>query len=94
MKKSNKRGFVTFAKAPVPNSRSTQLFINFVDNSRLDADGFAPIGHVIEGMEAVDKINKQYGAAPQKFADEGNKVLEAKFPKLDGIKKATIVEKK
>src|SRR2546425_1941336 len=36
VKASNTRGAITFAKGG-PNSRTTQLFINFGDNSRLDA---------------------------------------------------------
>ena len=65
VKESNKRGYVTFAKAPSPNSRSSQVFINYVDrNAFLDKDGFAPFGKVISGMEVVDKFNAKYGGAP------------------------------
>ena len=53
---SNKRGFITFAKTGRPNSRSTQLFINFGDNSSLDRDGFSPFGRVIEGMDVVNSL--------------------------------------
>ena len=93
--KSNKRGFVTFAKADIPNTRSTQVFINFKDNSSiLDRSGFAAFGQVIEGMDVVDKINPEYGEKPdqQKVQMLGNRYLEAEFPNLDGIKKATIIE--
>ena len=96
VQKSNKRGFITYAKAG-PNSRTSQVFINFKDNSaNLDSQGFAPFGQVIEGMDIVDKINSQYGEKPDQghIQQHGNKYLEAEFPKLDGIKKATIVEKK
>ena len=55
VKESNTRGFVTFAKSGSPNSRSVQLFINLVDNVRLDKMGFAPFGMVLEGMDVVDK---------------------------------------
>src|SRR5204863_1716613 len=54
VKQSNKRGFVTFAKTSAPNSRSTQIFINYGDNANLDPQGFAPFGQVTSGMEAVD----------------------------------------
>jgi cyclophilin family peptidyl-prolyl cis-trans isomerase len=76
-----------------PDTRTTQLFINFKDNSRLDGLGFAPFAEVVEGMEVVDKINSQYGENPQQPSIEakGNAYLNAKFPKLDYIKKATIV---
>ena len=57
-KQGNKRGYVTFAKASAPNSRSTQVFINLVDNDFLDPQGFAPFGQVVEGMESVDKLYK------------------------------------
>ncbi len=95
-KKSNKRGFITYAKSGRPNSRTTQLFINFGDNSFLDKDGFTPFGEVIKGMEVVDKINAQYGEQPDQgvIQDEGNAYLNKKFPKLDFIKKATVLEPK
>src|SRR5438093_9330960 len=60
VKSSNTRGAVTFATAG-PNTRTTQLFINFGDNSRLDSTGFSPFGKVTEGMDIVDKINGEYG---------------------------------
>lgn len=37
---------MTFAKTGAPNSRTTQLFINYVDNARLDGMGFAPFAKV------------------------------------------------
>lgn len=97
--KSNARGYLTYAKTGMPNSRSTQLFINLGNNARLDRDGFAPIGIVTgNGMEIVDKINTEYGdqqmvsqGAIEKY---GNSALVQALPNLDYIKKATIVEKK
>jgi peptidyl-prolyl cis-trans isomerase A (cyclophilin A) len=89
---SNTRGFVSFAKTPAPNSRATQIFINYADNSRLNRDGFAPFGKVLSGMEVVDKINSGYGQKPDQgqIQLEGNAYLTKNFPKLDYIKKATI----
>jgi peptidyl-prolyl cis-trans isomerase A (cyclophilin A) len=89
---SNTRGFVSFAKSSAPNSRTTQVFINFADNSRLNRDGFAPFGKVVSGMEVVDKINSAYGQKPDqsRIQLEGNAYLTKNFPKLDYIKKATI----
>ena len=98
VKESNKRGYVTFAKTGAPNSRSTQVFINFADNASLDSQGFAPFGKVIEGMGAVDKLYSGYGeGAPGgrgpeqgRTQMEGNAYLTKGFPKLDYVKKATI----
>jgi peptidyl-prolyl cis-trans isomerase A (cyclophilin A) len=88
----NTRGFVTFAKSSEPNSRTTQLFVNFADNSRLNRQGFAPFGRVTMGMEVVDKIFSGYGEKPDqdRIEKEGNAYLTKNFPKLDYIKKATI----
>ena len=99
VKESNKRGYVSFAMAG-PNSRTTQVFISYADkNMVLDAQGFAPFGKVIEGMDVVNKIFSGYGeAAPkghgpeqERIQKEGNAYLAKSFPKLDSIKKATIV---
>ena len=96
---SNKRGYVTFATAG-PNTRTTQLFINFRNNGNLDRMGFAPIGKVISGMEIVDAIHSGYGeGAPRgrgpsqgRLQTEGNTYLKSDFPDLDYIKSATIVQ--
>jgi peptidyl-prolyl cis-trans isomerase A (cyclophilin A) len=97
VKASNKRGMLTFAMAG-PNTRTTQVFINYADNSRLDTMGFAPIGQVTSGMDVVDKLYAGYGeGAPRgggpeqgRLQTEGNAYLQKSFPKLDYIKKATI----
>ena len=92
VKESNKRGFVTFATSG-KHSRTTQIFINFSDNSRLDSMGFAPFGKVTEGMEHVDAINPKYGESPDQMSikDRGNAYLQQNFPDLDYVKKMTIV---
>ena len=89
---SNVRGSVCYATAGA-NTRTTQLFINLGDNSRLDKMGFAPFGKVTEGIEVVDKITSQYGQRPNQglIQSRGNAYLKEDFPKLDYIKKATIV---
>ncbi|MDW7681557.1 MAG: peptidylprolyl isomerase, partial [bacterium] len=96
---SNKRGYVTYAKSAMPNSRSTQLFINFNDNSFLDNQGFSPVGKIIEGMEVMDQLYAGYGDGPprgsgpnqQNIRLQGNKFLIDNFPKLDYIKKAYLI---
>ena len=89
---SNKRGTITFATAG-PNTRTSQVFINFRDNGPLDGQGFAPFGEVVSGMEAVDKINAEYREQPDQGAiqSQGNAYLTKQFPKLDYVRKATIV---
>ena len=93
VKQSNKRGYVTFAKTNAPNSRSTQFYINYADNSALDSQGFAPFGQVTTGMEVVDKF-ETYGRnnVPDQgmITAEGNAYLQKDYPKLTVIKKATI----
>jgi cyclophilin family peptidyl-prolyl cis-trans isomerase len=90
---SNKRGFITFASRG-PNTRTTQVFINFTDNAGLDSQGFAPFGQVVSGMEVVDKINAEHLQRPVqgRIQAEGNRYLAKEFPTLDYIKKAAIVK--
>ena len=89
---SNKRGTLVFATAG-PNTRTTQLFINFADNARLDAMGFAPFGTVVEGMPVVDKIFPGYHEQPQQdqITNHGDTYLKANFPMIDKIKFARIL---
>ena len=93
VKASNKRGFLTFAMAG-PNTRTTQFFINLKDNVRLDSLGFSPLGEVTKGMEVVDKLFQEYGEQPnqREIQEKGNAYLDKEFPKLDGIKKATLLK--
>jgi peptidyl-prolyl cis-trans isomerase A (cyclophilin A) len=96
---SNTRGRVSFATSG-PNSRTTQLFINFVNNSALDGMGFSPFAEVTEGMDIVDTIFAGYGegaprgAGPEqgRIQAEGNTYLKAAFPRLDYIVSAKILE--
>jgi peptidyl-prolyl cis-trans isomerase A (cyclophilin A) len=99
VKVSNKRGTISFATAG-PNTRTTQVFINFNDNTQLDGRGFAPFGHVVSGMNVVDRLNAEYGeGAPSgngpnqgRLQMEGNAYLIKGFPRMDYVKKATIVK--
>jgi peptidyl-prolyl cis-trans isomerase A (cyclophilin A) len=100
VKQSNKRGYVTFAQRNVPNTRTTQIFINYGDNSRLDASRFVPFGLVTQGLDVVDSLYKGYGeGAPGgqgpdqgSIQAQGNAYLDAKFPLLDRVKTAEIVK--
>ena len=97
VEESNLRGFVTFATAG-PNTRTTQVFINYGDNPSLDGQGFAPFGKVIWGLDVVQHLYSNYGeGAPRgegpdqsRVQTEGNAYLQKNFPQLDYIKKATI----
>lgn len=92
VRQSNKRGTLTFATSG-PDSRTTQLFINYADNTYLDRMGFAPFGRVVKGMKAVDAIYSGYGQKPDqsRIQSEGNEYLKESFPRLDFIKKASVV---
>ena len=92
---SNKKGYITFATAG-PNTRTTQVFINLVDNARLDGMGFAPFGVVEgDGMKVVEMFYDQYGdnAGPDqpKIEKQGKPYLDKGWPKLDTIKSATLL---
>lgn len=98
VKQSNTRGYISFATAG-PNTRTTQMFINFGNNSFLDHQGFSPFGKVIEGMDIVDSIYNGYGEGepsgngPNQGAiqAQGNTYLKGSFEKLDYIKSASIL---
>ncbi len=99
VEQSNQRGYVTFAKRNLPNSRTTQLFINLVDNQMLDRQGFAPFARVVEGMDVVDAIfaigeggPRGPGPNQRQVTARGNAYLKQRFPKLDYVKSARIVE--
>jgi len=89
---SNKPGYLTFATAG-PNTRTTQLFINFGNNTFLDNQGFAPFGQVTSGMDVVKNLYSGYGESPNQGAitSQGKAYIEKNFPKIDSIVSATIV---
>jgi len=97
--RSNRRGMVAFAFA-LPNGRTTQVFINFRDNSNLDAQGFAPFGEVVGGMDTADALNTEYGetsgggiraGSQQPLFDGGNAYLDREYPRLDRLFRAHII---
>jgi cyclophilin family peptidyl-prolyl cis-trans isomerase len=100
---SNKKGYVTFAKTGLPNSRTTQFYINTGDNSgSLDGQGFTPFGIVLNGLPAVEiffsgynpRPGEQGGPQQDQIEAKGNAYLDDEFPKLDSIKRATLLSKK
>jgi cyclophilin family peptidyl-prolyl cis-trans isomerase len=76
-----------------PNTRTTQIFINYRDNTPLDRDGFAPFGEVTEGMDVVDKFFSGYGEAPDqgRITAVGKPYLDKSFPNLDRIVTAVVM---
>lgn len=99
VKRSNTRGYVTYAQSAAPNSRTTQFFINYKDNSYLDDQRFAPFGQVVQGMEVVDALYSGYGEGPPRGSGpdqmqvmrQGNAYLAQSFPKLDYVKTCSIL---
>jgi peptidyl-prolyl cis-trans isomerase A (cyclophilin A) len=98
VKEHNVKGTLTYATSG-PNTRSTQLFINLRDNRALDKQGYAPIGKVVEGMNAVESLYNSYGEMPSRGGQgpdptqielQGNDYLASRFPRLDYIRKATV----
>jgi cyclophilin family peptidyl-prolyl cis-trans isomerase len=97
-RESNTRGRISFARSG-PASRTTQLFINFGNNARLDsanAIGYPPFGEVVRGIEVVDSLNSEYGSAPNARGDslqaQGNSYFLRAFPNLDMIKTARVIQ--
>ena len=93
---SNKRGYLTYAKTSMPNTRSTQIFINLKDNAGLDGQGFSPFGSVdAQGMKVVEMLYDQYGDSggpdQDQITKQGKPYLDKGWPKLDSIKTATLM---
>jgi peptidyl-prolyl cis-trans isomerase A (cyclophilin A) len=93
---SNRKGYLTYAKTSLPNTRSTQIFINLKDNAGLDGQGFSPFGYVdAQGMKVVEMLYDQYGdnGGPDQdqITKQGKPYLDKGWPKLDSIKTATLV---
>ena len=100
VRQSNVRGTIAYAMTG-PGTRSTQLYVNLADNTRLDGQGFAPIGRVASGMDTVDRLHAGYGeqagggmrgGRQGKLLAGGNAWLDAEFPKLDRLLRVRILE--
>jgi len=99
-RQSNVRGTVAFAFA-VPDGRTTQVYIALSDLSAMqDAQGFAPIGRVVAGMDIADRLNAEYGensgsgirgGHQQPLFDGGNSYFDREFPRLDRIIRARVL---
>jgi cyclophilin family peptidyl-prolyl cis-trans isomerase len=99
VRESNTRGSIAYAMTG-PDARTTQLYINLTDNSRMDKDGFAPIGRVVEGMDVADQLYSGYGedagggmrgGKQGKIFEGGAAYLDREFPRLDKLIRATLV---
>ena len=98
VRESNTRGSFAYAMTG-PDTRTTQLYINLVDNTHLDTQGFAPLGQVVEGMDVVDRLYAGYdedagggmrGGKQGKIFSEGNAHLDRDFPELTRLVRAAI----
>jgi len=98
-KEKNLRGTLSFAKSD-RNTRATEMFINLADNAILDEQGFVPFAKVVDGMDVVDRFYAGYGDLRPVGKDidagrvegEANEYLVPRFPRLDYIKQARIVQ--
>jgi cyclophilin family peptidyl-prolyl cis-trans isomerase len=99
VKQSNVRGYVAYAMTG-PNARTTQIFVLMGDRSRQDKDGFAPFGIVVDGMDVVDKLYSGYGEGAgggmrggkqARIFEGGNAYMDATFPKLEKLIRATVL---
>jgi peptidyl-prolyl cis-trans isomerase A (cyclophilin A) len=98
VRQHNVRGTLAYGQNK-PSDRATNVFINLSDNPSLDTLRFAPIGHVLAGMEVADSLYAGYGefptadaplGNPKRLYAESNKYLDEKYPKLDRIVRITI----
>lgn len=89
---SNTKGTLTFATSG-PNTRTTQLFLNFKDNAYLDQQGFAPIGKIVEGLNVLEQIQDRHREQPKQpqIVQKGNAYLQQSFPELTYIQSMRVL---
>jgi homoserine O-acetyltransferase len=96
---SNARGTIAFAFTD-KDTRASQVYINLVDNTRLDGQGFQPFGRVVEGMDVVDSLYGGYGessgggmraANQDSLVAGGNAYVDRVFPRLDHLIRAVVL---
>jgi len=85
----NIRGSLAFATSG-PNSRGTQLFINYDDNHQLDSKGIVPFGRVVDGMATLSSVYAGYRERPKPsmIRARGDSYLRSEFPRLTHIVRA------
>jgi len=82
----NMRGTIAFANSG-PNSRATQVFINYDDNHQLDSKGIVPFGRIVGGYNTLSAVYSGYRERPSQSAirQRGNAYLWSEFPRLSYI---------
>lgn len=93
---SNVAWTVTYATAG-PDTRTSQLFINYIDNSRLDDMGFSPFGVVVSGFNTALAIynptpGDSNGIDQDAYTMKGNSWLLKNYPETTLITCATLMQ--
>merc|ERR1712032_390754 len=91
---SNTRGTISYATAG-PDSRTTQLFINYGDNSQLDSMGFAPFGEVVIGLDVAEEVfnptpGDSNGVDQDSYEKRGNNWIRENYPGINFILSASV----
>jgi peptidyl-prolyl cis-trans isomerase A (cyclophilin A) len=96
---SNTRGTIGFSSLTSPNTRLTQVYVNYTDNSRNDTTGVVPFGRIVQGMEVLDSLYSGYGSnsgggmrqgQQEALLTGGNAYVDREYPRLDRLLRARI----
>ena len=95
---SNTEGAITYAATSEPNSRTTQVFINTANNTQLDAQGFAPFGRVVAGMDVMKAVynptpGDSGGVSQAEYMTRGDDWIRTAYPGINFITKASVVHR-